>query len=195
MEKVHQHVDPKLLESFLDGEVAEGRHPSVREHVEKCLLCGKNRRDNRTIAASVKEGLLREISYVDLKHIESEVLRKMARGKVKGWRGEGSLTVTRNVWGPVAAGVVAVLLFFVFYEPVIPPVKPSAFVQSFKGDVVSVMIFETPRSHQTILWFKEAAFTEAEMMQEIFRGLSRMEKRIETLETILMDHKEKGKDE
>ncbi len=36
---------------------------------------------------------------------------------------------------------------------------------------------------------------EAEMMQEIFRGLSRMEKRVETLETILMDYKEKEKDE
>jgi len=35
---------------------------------------------------------------------------------------------------------------------------------------------------------------EAKMMQEIFRGLSRMEKRVEALETILMDHKEKGKD-
>ena len=35
---------------------------------------------------------------------------------------------------------------------------------------------------------------EARMMQEIFRGLSRMEKRVEALETILMDHKEKGKD-
>lgn len=32
---------------------------------------------------------------------------------------------------------------------------------------------------------------EAKMMQEIFRGLSRMEKRVEALETILMDHNEK----
>ena len=35
---------------------------------------------------------------------------------------------------------------------------------------------------------------EAKMMQEIFRGLSRMEKRVEALETILMDRKEKGEE-
>jgi hypothetical protein len=33
------------------------------------------------------------------------------------------------------------------------------------------------------------------MMQEIFRGLSRMEKRVDALETILLDHTEKGRDE
>jgi len=32
---------------------------------------------------------------------------------------------------------------------------------------------------------------EAELMQEIFQGLSRMEKRVDALETILMDQKEK----
>jgi phage shock protein B len=36
---------------------------------------------------------------------------------------------------------------------------------------------------------------EARMMQEIFRGLSRMEKRVDALETILLDHTEKGRDE
>lgn len=32
---------------------------------------------------------------------------------------------------------------------------------------------------------------EAKLMQEIFRGLSRMEKRVDALETILMDQNEK----
>jgi phage shock protein B len=33
---------------------------------------------------------------------------------------------------------------------------------------------------------------EVKMIQEIFQGLSRMQQRVDTLETILMDHKEKG---
>ena len=37
---------------------------------------------------------------------------------------------------------------------------------------------------------------EAEMIQEIYNGLARMEERVESLETILMDRKEKdGNDE
>ena len=36
---------------------------------------------------------------------------------------------------------------------------------------------------------------ETKIMQEIFRGLSRMESRVEALETILMDQKEKEKNE
>ena len=42
---------------------------------------------------------------------------------------------------------------------------------------------------------RENEAEETKVMQEIFRGLSRMEKRVETLETILMDHKKKGKNE
>jgi phage shock protein B len=33
---------------------------------------------------------------------------------------------------------------------------------------------------------------EAKMIQEIYQGLSRMEERIEALETILLDHKKEG---
>ncbi len=38
---------------------------------------------------------------------------------------------------------------------------------------------------------RKAEAEDAKTMQEIFRGLSRMEKRVEALETILMDHPKK----
>lgn len=48
-------------------------------------------------------------------------------------------------------------------------------------------ISEKGRKHQA---------NEAEMIQEIYNGLARMEERVESLETILMDRKEKdGNDE
>jgi phage shock protein B len=40
---------------------------------------------------------------------------------------------------------------------------------------------------------RERSAEEAEMIQEIYSGLSKMEKRVENLETILMDHFRKDK--
>jgi hypothetical protein len=42
---------------------------------------------------------------------------------------------------------------------------------------------------------RQQEVAEAEMIQEIYSGLSRMEKRIDTLETILMDRSGKEKDQ
>jgi len=39
---------------------------------------------------------------------------------------------------------------------------------------------------------REAREKEARMIQDIYQGLSRMEKRVEALETILMEHKERS---
>ena len=39
---------------------------------------------------------------------------------------------------------------------------------------------------------REAQEKEARMIQDIYLGLSRMEKRVEALETILMEHKERN---
>lgn len=39
---------------------------------------------------------------------------------------------------------------------------------------------------------REAQGEEARMIQEIYQGLSRMEARVEALETILMEHKERS---
>jgi phage shock protein B len=41
---------------------------------------------------------------------------------------------------------------------------------------------------------KLANAEEARMIQDIYHGLSRMEERVEALETILMDHPKKGAD-
>jgi hypothetical protein len=39
---------------------------------------------------------------------------------------------------------------------------PSAIINSFTGSMSSVMIFETPETRQTILWYKEDADVESE---------------------------------
>ena len=41
---------------------------------------------------------------------------------------------------------------------------------------------------------KEGNMEETRLMQEIYRGLRKMEERVESLETIIMDKKRKGKD-
>jgi hypothetical protein len=58
---------------------------------------------------------------------------------------------------PVAVTVLAAAIYIIPRPFKIAPDSqaPSAIINSFTGSVTSVMLFETPNTHQTIIWFKE----------------------------------------
>jgi hypothetical protein len=60
----------------------------------------------------------------------------------------------------VAAGL---LIFFAYTNFVAKPAYvPSAIIKSFSGSMSSVMVFETPETRQTILWYNEETDEESE---------------------------------
>lgn len=78
----------------------------------------------------------------------------------------------------IDVGLLAVLLFF-----------GSVFVAVVGGLALTVWLIwrkSTPKQGHL------AQADEAQMIQELYQGLSRMEARVETLETLLLDQEKKG---
>jgi hypothetical protein len=80
--------------------------------------------------------------------------RQISREASTGWR---KWLQPARIFVPVTVAALALAIF------IIPlPFKkgpngeaPSAIINSFTGSVTSVMLFETPNTHQTIIWFNE----------------------------------------
>jgi len=156
MERVHHKNDIEQLECLFDGEGPDERAPSLREHSKRCPACKRILWENRQIASSVREIILREIDGVDVSGLERSFFERIGKTSRKRWSGEIIFSLSRRVWIPATVGVTAALLFLVFFS--LPSsVEPSAVVYSLKADVFSVMILETPGSRQTVLWFEEGA--------------------------------------
>ena len=98
---------------------------------------------------------------VDFTALEKDVLYKALRQYRH--RGQGSAffaSLRYTIPATVAAGL---LVFFGYAHFLAKPAPvPSAIINSFTGSMSSVMIFETPETRQTILWYKEDADVESE---------------------------------
>jgi hypothetical protein len=62
---------------------------------------------------------------------------------------------------PAGAAALVLALLLVTLPPPAQLAEPSAIVNSFSGDVASVIIVETPESHQTIIWYTERALPDS----------------------------------
>jgi hypothetical protein len=77
------------------------------------------------------------------------------RKEIPWWIQLRAFLVSKRCLVPATALALA-FLFFVLLQPPASVSGPSAIISSFQGDVASVMILETPESHQTILWISES---------------------------------------
>ena len=104
-----------------------------------------------------REMVAQELNLVDLTSIENRVLDKI-RKKRRLFKPARLIRCVRwpHVWAPVLATVCMILAFLFISRPQAPQAPvPSALVQSFKGNIASVMILQTPETHQTVVWYKE----------------------------------------
>ena len=62
----------------------------------------------------------------------------------------------------LSAAAAVALLVFLIYNPFQPALSsgPSAIIDSFTGQVKSVMILETPQNRQTVIWYSEESKAE-----------------------------------
>jgi anti-sigma factor RsiW len=164
MEREKTTCDPALLNRFMDGELPVAEHHRVAAHVEGCPDCLKVLNENRRLSSLLKTGVQRATEEVDSRELERMIRNRVSEHRQKGktvgnrwWLPlPAGLIVPKRIFWPAAATVVAVavVVLALFGRPD-TLTRPSAIVQSFQGSVTSVMILETPRSHETILWFSE----------------------------------------
>ena len=146
--------DVGLLNRFFDQELGPEESVRIREHLKQCASCQRALQENQTLSAQFKTGLDQELSRADLGRIKKNVLALIRRKETPWWTRLRDLLVSQRFFVPATAMATA-LLFFALFKPPASISGPSAIVSSFEGDVASVMILETPESHQTILWISE----------------------------------------
>jgi anti-sigma factor RsiW len=147
--------DQELLNRFFDQEVGPGESIRIREHLKHCDSCQRALRDHHALSTHFRTGLAEGVSRADLAKIEENVLAVIQR-KETPWRTRlRELFLGKRFYVPAAATAVVLVLFLALFRHPSPMPGPSAIVSSVEGDVASVMILETPESHQTIVWITE----------------------------------------
>ncbi|MCP4664758.1 MAG: zf-HC2 domain-containing protein [Deltaproteobacteria bacterium] len=156
MKKVPTKCEPALVSRFSDGELGPEEHALLSSHLRDCASCQKTHRENQALSALFKASLEGELSQVNLHAFEQGVMDKIQAGNSPWWMGFRDLLAPKKILIPAAAMAAMLVLFFSLMRPLAPVTAPSAIINSFTGEVSSVMIIETPKSRQTIIWFNEA---------------------------------------
>jgi anti-sigma factor RsiW len=155
MKKDYMNCDPALLGRLFDRELGLDEAARVGRHLKNCPSCQKELRENEAISTLFKAGLDDQLSRIDLSDFEQRVLEHIQRNTVPWWMRLRDLFVSKRFLVPATAIATILLVFSLTRHPV-TVLGPSAIIDSFAGDISSVIILETPRSRQTILWFSEA---------------------------------------
>lgn len=153
--------DEILLDRYLDGDLDAGEMAQMEAHIAGCRHC----RRQVTALASFSQNLHYRVQYaadsVDFVALEKQVLNKALRqNRSRGGLSRFVASLKFTIPAAVTAGL---LIFFTYFNDVgKPPPAPSAIINSFTGSMSSVMIFETPETRQTILWYTEETDVESE---------------------------------
>ncbi len=153
MKKPSRNCDPVIVSRFFDKELDPADNASVDRHINSCPSCRKMLDDLKTLSRQVRTHITGRCD-TDHASIEKSLLETICKKKTPFRERVKEAVLAKKVWIPVIAAASLLLVFFtVFQSPGVT--EPSAIIASLSGDVSSVVIIETPRTRQTILWFNE----------------------------------------
>lgn len=147
--------DPNLLNRFFDEELGPDESARMAHHLKYCGSCQEALRDNQSVSALLRTSLDEALARISFEEVEEGVLALIHRKRSPWWMKLRDRVVSKRFYVPAAAVATGVVLFFALVTGPAPAPGPSAIINSFQGDVGSVMILETEKSHHTILWFSE----------------------------------------
>jgi anti-sigma factor RsiW len=133
----------------------------VNDHLDGCHHCRQQVAAMKRFSKDFCDRVQQAADEVDFTALEKSVLNKAIRQR----RPRGiPASFIASLKYTIPATVTAALLLFLGYSHFMPkPVSaPSAIINSFTGSMSSVMIFETPETRQTILWYNEDTTVESE---------------------------------
>ena len=156
MKKAHHECDEELIGRYFDGELSRKEHDRISMHLRDCPSCQKILQDNQAISTVFRDSLEREVSQTDFSVLETRVLNQIRQKGNPWWERIAKRFSSIRILIPATA-VAALILFFAITRSPTTISGPSAIIEAFSGEVSSVMIIETPKSHQTIIWYKETS--------------------------------------
>lgn len=161
-EKLRGKCDPTLISLYLDGELDSDKEVEIKDHLKGCSSCQRALADYRAASSLLKAGADRALARANLVDLEEKVLERTRSGRRGWWWRLKDLSPPKKILIPAAAMAGALLLFLAYPRPPSPVSGPSAIINSFTGEISSVIFIETPESRQTIIWFREAVMNGGE---------------------------------
>jgi hypothetical protein len=143
-----------LLSRYADQETNPEETRQIKAHLLSCPQCRQALAQQRQLAELLQQGVIAVQQAVDFDLLEKRILT-VDRRPSGIWSNIRDWVLSWKVALPVAAAAALILFFYtpLFQQP--SPSGPSAIINSFTGRVTSVMILETPRSQQTVIWYSE----------------------------------------
>lgn len=151
--------DDALLDRYLEEGLDDGEKARMETHLQACPHCRGQVAALTAFSRRFCDRVQQAAAAVDFVNLEKQVLVELLHQRHAR---SGLATFWASLKYAIPIAVTAGLLIFFAYSTymVKPAPAPSAIINSFTGAVSSVMIFETPETRQTILWYKEAADSE-----------------------------------
>ena len=150
MDRADDRCDPILMERYFDHELNPEDRARAEAHLTICPACRRLLEKNRLVAEIFRSDPAAVLTEGEKAALEVQVLARASRHSWDVW---DWLKAKRLV--PLAAATALLVAVFSYLLEPAPPSGPSAIVNSFQGDVSSVVILETPDNHNTIIWFVE----------------------------------------
>ena len=143
-----------MLSQFFDRELEPEASATISGHLEHCRTCMQELRGNRLLSSLLKAGVEQEMSRVNLQGVEERVIALIHSKRMLWWVHLKGFCLS---YVPAAVATAMLVMFFHLERTPTPASGPSAIIDSLQGDFASVMILETQKSRQTILWIQEAS--------------------------------------
>ena len=153
MENDLKFCNPEKASRFFDGELETDEHAYMAEHLKTCPVCREKVEDFQSISERVK-AYISEAYNKDNEELEEKIIEAIRKKEAPWWIRGKELLFSKKLLIPVGVAISFLLIFFMTFGNSAVR-RPSAIITSLSGSGTSVVIMETPRSHQTILWFNE----------------------------------------
>jgi hypothetical protein len=163
MKREKTMCDSEMLSRLSDQELAPDDSLWLDQHLRECPSCRQGLHHHAAISSLFSSRLNHGQVCVESIDIEANVIAVIEREKLPWLTKARHCLVSQKLYVP--AGVVAtVFLMFFALSGQKNSVRgyPTATVSYLGGDIESVMILETKKSRQTILWFNETLTSSGE---------------------------------
>ena len=162
MNKNHEKCDLRLLNDYYDKELSERAREKIEIHVQNCPSCRQLLKDNNVLSNSFTSLLKAEISGRETKNVQDRVLDGIYNKQNTWQHAIQNFLLSKKRLVPIAVTALLVVFVFTFFKQPVIVAEPSAIINSFSGDVSSVVIFETPNLRQTIIWYNEDIISDSD---------------------------------
>ena len=158
-----KHCDYERLSRFHDGELSRQESDRVKVHIQNCPDCRQVLADFDRVGQIGRRHVEDAVAALDTDAMTQRVMARIPtpHRAFRNWR---NWFKPSRLFLPVAVTALALAIYIIPqpFRTESTNAAPSAIINSFTGSVTSVMFYETPNTHQTIIWISEDAIANGE---------------------------------